>query len=170
MKISRKTKSTAYKFIKSLMKDGASGEDVHKLVSAISDNISEKIGGQILMDLLTNPSDKNADLKHHTHWFGPFTTSWYNCITTAWAAYCDDTDLRGTFRFGDIDIWKEWRRNGNSKMTNEELKIAAAKCNDCICVFGWWADDATSQDVKKFLSELYLNVQESMTKKKEEGK
>ena len=159
---SRATKSRAYQFIKSLLKDGADGTDIHNLVTAINENISEDIGGNILMDLLKNPKDKNAEITHNMHWFGPFSVKYFHHITSRWAEYCDDTELRGTFRFGKMKEWKEWKSAGNIDITNENLKELSESSRNQICVFEWWSDAATSTDVRVFLVEIYDEVEEEV--------
>lgn len=168
--ISRKTKSKAYGFVKSLMKDGATGEDVHKLVDAISQNISPEIGGQILMDLLVNPADENADVKFHSYWMGPFDSSWYHCVTEHWADFCEDNEIRGAFRFGREEDWTQWNKARKDSLPKKDLDELAMKCNNQLCVMEWWADDLTSKRVDGFLSHLYTSLQESIKAKAEKEK
>lgn len=164
LKASRKTKSKAYEFIKSLMKDGADGNDIHNLVTAISENISSDIAGTILLDLLRNPEDVNADISGHTHWFGPITVSWYAAIIKEWAEYCRDTELRGTFRFGDLNDWEQWNKRQN-KHTADEIKKFSQQHSESIMIFEWWADDVTTIEVNKFVNELYDRVKLSLKEK-----
>jgi hypothetical protein len=165
LKASRETKSKAYKFIKSLLNDGADGTDVHNLVSAINDNINEEIGGNILMDLLINPADENADEKDHNYWFGPFGITYFCWITNDWSDFCKQIELKGTFRFGGMKEWEKFNKAGKHNMSAADLKRANNKSDRQLCVFEWTADAVTSKVVTTFLANLYKTLDEHQSKK-----
>lgn len=162
---SRGTKSKAYKFVKSMLKDGYDGNDVNALVNAINEHIDNDLGGQVMMDLLVNPQDVNADKKERMQWFGPFGTTWYHVITLKWAEYCKDHELQATFRFGDEPVWKEWRKE-QSNVSDSEFERLIKSCDNQILVFEWVADDLESRKAMTFLDNLYQAVKESKEDKK----
>jgi len=166
LKISRSTKSKAYTFIKSLMADGAEGADVHKLVAAISDNVSEDIGGAILMDLIRNEDDTDGDIKHKLYWFGPFPIKYYDWIIGDWAEYCRDTELRGIFRFGKLKQWQQWNKQNNNKYTDDEIQERYEKTSPAIMVFEWWSDRVVTKDVQDFLNDLYDRLDKRQNEEK----
>jgi hypothetical protein len=171
MKPSRATRSAAYKFAKCLLADGAEGTDVHNLISAINDNISEEVGGSILMDLLRNPEDHNADLVHHTTWFGPFGVEYFYWIAEDWAKYCNDNELRGYFRFGTKAHWDEWNKTGSHGYSKEKLDDMSAKAVEQLCVFDWHANEMEAREAKVFLNELYEKISERVDEQyKKKGK
>jgi len=165
--ISRSTKSKAYLFIKSLISDGADGADVHKLVAAISDNISDDIGGTILMDLIRNKDDPGDDIKYEKYWMGPFSHQYFNWIINDWAEYCNDTELRGTFRFGDIDEWRVWNKQNSSPLSDSEVKAKSKMAMNEICVFEWWADAVATRDTTIHMRDLYKRLQQRVKEEEE---
>lgn len=167
IKISRKTKSKAYQFIKSLMNDGVEGADIHNLVGAISDNVNKQVGGEILVDLIKNSKDEDGDIKHEYFWFGPINAQYFHWITESWSDYCKDTDLRGIFHFGYKDDWEDWRvtGKGKEKCTKKELENKMESVHHQICCFEWWADSVTTVDVINHLNELYKDIEKRIKKK-----
>ena len=165
MKISRKTKSSAYRFIKSLMKDGAEGEDIHNLVSAISDNVSAEIGGEILSDLIRNSKDENADTVEGNYWFGPIDSSFYGAVADAWADHVEDTEIRGTLRIGGIKAWKKWNVQGGYGFSDEELETRQDKIQPQMIVFHWHSDAIVRNETNQFLSDLHDNLTKAIEEK-----
>ncbi len=159
MELSNNTRAKAYLFVKSLLSDGADGQDVHKLVGAISENINEEVGGSILMDLLKNPEEASDEKKKHTHWMGPFHFTWFNVITEAWADYCEDHEIRGTFRFGGDDEWDQWRKQrisaGERVPDGEEWRRKKNNARDQIIVYEYWADPIEANDIMDWCDRFY---------------
>ncbi len=170
IKISRKTKSSAYRFIKSLMNDGAEGDDIHNLVSAISDNVSAEIGGEILSDLIRNAKDENAEEHEDDHWFGPVSHSYYAAIADAWANMCEDAEIRGHIRIGGIDAWKSWNKQGGQGYDDDKLKERASTITPQIICFNWTADAIVSNEIHKKLNGIHDQIKAALEKEKEEDK
>jgi len=168
IEISRKTKSTAYRFIKSLMNDGVEGDAIHNLVTAISDNVNPEVGGTILTDLIRNSKDENGDLKYEQHWFGPIGVEYYHWILKSWADFCKDIELRGTIKLGDLDDWKKWNLQNGNKFSKEEVEKKSKKGSPQLCIFEWYADSVTTVDARKHLNDLYDRVYKRVQKEDED--
>ena len=165
IKISRKTKSSAYRFIKSLMNDGVEGEDIHNLVSAISENVSAEIGGEILMDMMKNVNDENADERDETHWFGPVSHSYYAAIADGWADMCEDAEVRGHLRIGGLAAWKAWEKQSNKGLTEEELEKRADLITPQIICFSWTSDAIVSNEIHNRLNGMHDQIKKAMEDK-----
>ena len=170
LQISNSTKSKAYKFVKSLINDGADGADIHNMVAAISDNVSPAIGGTILMDLISNVDDENADVKHATYWFGPVRMAYFNWITEDWAEYCAETELRGTFHYGRDAEWEEWNQQNANLHSEKELKEFEQSATNQLCVFDFWADAVTNAEAEKYLRNLHATIKAHMLNKMNKDK
>lgn len=156
LKVSKETKSKAYQFMKCLLKDGADGTQINELVTEMGNKLGQDVSGQILMDLLINPEDVHADVKHHSHWFGPVGANWYAAVADHWANFCDENDIRGHITFGNLDYWKKWAKTGNYEdISEKELKEMSEQCQNMIIVFKWWADDLVSRDALETIDYLY---------------
>jgi hypothetical protein len=167
LEISKETKSKAYSFIKSLLQDGADGEQINALVNDMGEHLNKDIAGQILMDLLRNPEDADAEVKVRNHWFGPINQVFYKWIVNDWAEYCKENNMRGTFEFGNIEVWKRWRKAGGyDDISDYKLKEMATNSADMIMVFHWWADALQHSETTKWINELYEKIEERDDKRK----
>jgi len=164
IKISRKTKSAAYRFIKSLMKDGVEGEYIHNLVAAISDNVNSEVGGEILADLIRNAKDENAEVERTSYWFGPIGSSWYAAITDRWADICEDNEIRGSIRIGGLKAWKDWNKQGNKNYTDKELKERVNRVSPQIIRFNWTSDAIVTNEIRNRLTRIHDQIKKFIDK------
>lgn len=164
MNVSNETKSKAYQFMKALLKDGADGEQINTLVNDIGEHLDKDIAGQILLDLLQNPEDVHADVKHHSHWFGPVNFSWYYAVAKAWTEFCDAHEIRGHMTFGDLKHWEKWRKVGNYNINDAELKELNDNSRRMILVFNWWSDDIVNKEAMKTIDTLYKATEKNNEK------
>ena len=167
MKVSRETRSKAYAFVKSMLNDGADGEDVHNLVKAISEHVNADVAGTILMDLIANRDEEIVQEKDHNMWFGPVNVRYYHVIIREWNEYCKENDINGRFQFGELDIWKEWNHQGKHGLSSVEVKDLSKKSHDSIMVFDWKSDQIVANEVREFISDLHDRLKETV---KEESK
>ena len=152
------------------MNDGVEGEDIHNLVSAISENVSAEIGGEILMDMMKNVNDENADERDGTHWFGPVSHSYYAAIADGWADMCEDAEIRGNMRIGGLNAWKDWEKQSNTGLTEEELEKRADLITPQIVCFSWTADAIVSNEIHKRLNGIHNQIKKALEDKEKKDK
>lgn len=155
MKTSKETQSLGYRFVKSMMEDGASGNDINKFVTSLSADVNEELGGSLLMNLLRNAKDVDATETRLEHWFGPFDYSFFHWAARDWAKYLNDNGLRGTFQFGNDKVWKQWAKQSSKQMTDKEWKKATTSARNQILLFHVWGDAVQHADARAFLDKLY---------------
>lgn len=163
-KISRKTRSRAYQFIKSLMNDDIAPDKIHNLMDAIREHVDKDVAGDILFDLLKNPKDPQGDINHYTTWFGPVDIKYHNHVFEILTEYLETEDMRGWARFGNEVDWDEW--NSTVKNSLNELALIRAKnnCQKQLIYFEYWGDCIQNQKTKKFVANLFKKVQDKQKK------
>ena len=154
MELSDETKSKAYSFMKALLQDGADGEQINQLVNDMGEYLGKDIAGGILMDLLRNPEDVHADVKHQLTWFGPVDSKYYSAIAKAWTDWCVERDIRGHMRFGSDKEWDSWaaKTPGTKKNDLETLK---KRVSPNLIVCEWWSDDLVTREANDFITFIY---------------
>lgn len=164
-KISGKTKSRAYQFIKSLMSDDIDPTKIHNLMDAIREHVDKDVAGNILFDLLKNSKDHDGDKHFYSTWFGPVEFVYNNHVFKILTNYLEEEDMRGWARFGDDHDWDEWNKTTNKPLSRPELESVKNNGYNQLIYFKYYADNAQRRKTKKFVEDLFKRIQNTQKKK-----
>lgn len=160
LKISKETRSKAYGFVKSLLKDGADGEQINALVNDMGEHIDKDIAGQILLDLLMNPEDVHVEARKRSTWFGPVKQTWFSAVAKSWYQFCEDEGIVGEFHFGNDKQYDEWRKQLGGSISDREFETLKDSAVNCVLSFHYTCDNLQAQEVANWLEHVHKQIEE----------